>query len=126
MNRFSYGLFAVVLLSTLEARALAQTGSAPGARPEARVIQVTAKKFEFNPNVIRVKKGEPVKLIITALDRDHGFKCDAFHINRKLKKGNPTTIEFIADRAGTFPFHCSDFCGMGHHRMKGKVVVEEQ
>jgi cytochrome c oxidase subunit 2 len=88
-------------------------------------IQVTAKKYEFSPNPIRVKKGEPVKLIITATDHDHGFSLEAFHIKQKLKKGEPTTIEFTPDKAGTFPFKCSVFCGMGHGGMKGTLIVEE-
>jgi cytochrome c oxidase subunit 2 len=88
-------------------------------------VQVTAKKYEFSPNPIRVKKGEPVKLIITATDHDHGFSLEAFHIKQKLKKGEPTTIEFTPDKAGTFPFKCSVFCGMGHGGMKGTLVVEE-
>jgi len=89
-------------------------------------FKMTAKKYQFDPNTITVKKGEKVRLIITALDRDHGFKLEAFGINQKLKKGDPATIEFTADKAGTFPFQCSEFCGFGHGRMKGKVVVEEQ
>ncbi len=92
---------------------------------QAREIQVKAKKYQFNPNVITVKQGEQVKLVVTATDRDHGFKCDVFGINRKLKKGAPATIEFTANKLGTFPFHCSDFCGMGHLKMKGKIVVEK-
>ena len=35
------------------------------------------------------------------------------------------TIEFTADKAGTFPFQCSNFCGFGHGKMKGKLIVEE-
>ena len=92
---------------------------------QAHEIQVTAKKYEFSPNPIRVKKGEPVKLIITATDHDHGFSLEAFHIKQKLKKGEPATIEFTPDKAGTFPFKCSVFCGMGHGGMKGALVVEE-
>jgi cytochrome c oxidase subunit 2 len=95
------------------------------AASEAQEIQVTAKKYEFSPNPIRVKKGQPVKLIITATDRDHGFSLEAFHIKQKLKKGEPTTIEFTPDKVGTFPFKCSVFCGMGHGGMKGTLVVEE-
>ncbi len=91
----------------------------------AHEIQMTAKKYQFNPNTLTVKKGEHVKLVITATDRDHGFKLEAFSINQKLKKGVPTTIEFDADKVGTFPFQCSEFCGLGHGRMKGKLIVEE-
>jgi cytochrome c oxidase subunit II len=88
-------------------------------------IKMTAKKYEFDPNVITVKNGEHVKLVITALDHDHGFKLEAFKIDEKLKKGTPTTIEFTADKVGTFPFECSHFCGVGHGKMKGKLVVPE-
>jgi cytochrome c oxidase subunit 2 len=88
-------------------------------------IEVTAKKYEFSPNPIKVKKGEPVKLTITATDHDHGFSIDAFKIKQKLKKGEPSIVEFTPDKAGTFPFKCSVVCGIGHHGMKGTIVVEE-
>lgn len=111
-------------LTSLEALAQDATSNRPAA-PNVHEIQVTAKKYEFSPNPIQVKKGEPVRLIITATDHDHGFQLDAFHIKQKLKKGEPTTIEFTPDKAGTFPFKCSVFCGLGHGGMKGKLVVEE-
>lgn len=88
-------------------------------------IQMTAKKYEFSPNPVHVKKGEHVKLVLTATDRDHGIKIEAFHIEQKLKKGEPTVIEFTPDKAGTFPFKCSVHCGLGHGGMKGTLVVEE-
>ncbi len=97
-----------------------------GSTGEAVEIKMTARKYRFDPNVITVKKGQHVRLIITALDRDHGFKLEAFNINQKLKKGDASTVEFTADAAGTFPFQCSVVCGLGHHKMKGRLVVEEQ
>ena len=92
---------------------------------EPHEIQVTARKYEFAPSTITVKKGEQVKLTITAVDHDHGFKLEAYGIDKLLKKGQATTIEFTADKAGTFPFQCSHFCGMGHGKMKGQLVVVE-
>jgi len=88
-------------------------------------IKVTAKRFEYNPNVITVKKGNHVRLLITAADHDHGFKLAAFDIDQLIEKGQTATIEFTASKAGTFPFQCSHFCGMGHGKMKGKLVVQE-
>ena len=99
-------------------------GQESAAATEGTAIQVSAKKYEFTPNVITVKQGEHVKLVITATDHDHGFKLAAFHIDQHLKKGVPTTVEFTADQAGTFPFECSVFCGMGHGRMKGTLQVQ--
>jgi len=100
-------------------------GQAPAPSTEAHEIQVTARKYEFDPNTITVKRGERVKLTITATDHDHGFKLEGFGIDKLLKKGQATTIEFTTDKAGTFPFQCSHFCGMGHGKMKGQLVVED-
>jgi cytochrome c oxidase subunit 2 len=88
-------------------------------------IKMTAKKYEFSPSSIHVKKGEHVKLLITAVDHDHGFKLPAFDIQQDLKEGETTTIEFTADKAGTFRFACSHVCGFGHRGMKSELVVEE-
>ncbi len=97
----------------------------PGGRAQsAGEIQMTAKKYEFSPDTITVKKGDPVRLVITATDRDHGIKIAAFHVDKKLPKGEAVTVEFTADQVGAFPFECSKFCGMGHGKMKGKIVVE--
>lgn len=87
-------------------------------------IRMTARKYEFSPNVIKAKRGDHVRLVITALDRSHGFKLEAFHIDQKLPKGEPIMVEFTADQAGTFPFQCSNFCGLGHQKMKGQLTVE--
>jgi heme/copper-type cytochrome/quinol oxidase subunit 2 len=99
---------------------------APGVlgQGESNEIKVTAKKYEFSPSAIHVKKGDHVRLVITATDHDHGIKLEAFQIDQLLKKGEATTVEFTADRAGTFPFECSHFCGLGHKKMKGELVVE--
>jgi len=111
---------ALVFVSILTAPILfAQDSTVP------HEIQVTAKKYEFNPSVIKVKKGEHVKLVITAIDHEHGFKLEDFKIDQHLMKGVPTTVEFTADKVGEFKFHCSHFCGPGHPKMKGKLVVED-
>ena len=121
MNRLDTSL-AVLLL----AAAIVRGGPAQNAtNASSSETKITAKKYEFDPNVITVKNGQRVKLVITALDHDHGFKLEAFKIDERLKKGTPTTIEFTADKVGTFPFECSHFCGVGHGKMKGRLVVTE-
>jgi cytochrome c oxidase subunit 2 len=82
------------------------------------------RKVRLQSRHITAKKGDQVKLVITAMDRDHGFKIDAFHISQKLLKRQPATVELTADQAGKFPFQCSQFCGLGHGKMKGTLVVE--
>jgi cytochrome c oxidase subunit 2 len=114
----------LLLFLPLLAASFGQTPTT-GEAPAVHEIQMTARKYKFDPDVITVKKGEVVRLVITALDRKHGFKLQEFGIDQVLLKGTPTTIEFTADKAGTFEFKCSVFCGFGHGKMKGKLVVEE-
>ena len=123
--KINLAAFALILVAGLSVAAQ-ETAPAPGSENQAVEIKMTARKYRFDPNPITVKKGQHVKLLISALDHDHGFKLEAFNINQKIKKGTTATIEFTADKAGTFPFQCSDFCGLGHPRMKGKLLVEEQ
>jgi cytochrome c oxidase subunit 2 len=106
------------------------------------VIEMTAKKYEYSPSPLRVKRGVKIQLRITALDRTHGFKINLnpdgsekksdfgliFSSNNedclKLEKGVPTVVEFVARTPGTYSFHCCDRCGLGHGGMKGQLVVE--
>ena len=111
-----------VLALSLAGSAAAADQAAPGTVHE---IKMTASSYEFDPAVITVKKGEKVRLIITATDRKHGIKIEGYDIDQVLNSGDPTTIEFTADKVGTFEFKCSVYCGMGHRKMKGKLVVEE-
>jgi len=123
MKLYKMTMLILAAFLLLGSNALAQDAGNAGAG--AQEIEMTAKKYEFNPDVIKVKKGDHVKLVITASDRDHGIKIETFKINQRLKKGVPTTVEFTADKAGEYPFECSVICGFGHHKMKGKIIVEE-
>jgi nitrosocyanin len=113
----------ILVLGALAMTCLAGAALAAGqAAPSGvREFTMTAKNYEFDPSVITVKKGEKVRLIITATDRDHGIKLDAFDIDQVLKKGDPTTIEFTADKAGTFEFKCSVYCGTGPPENEGQA-----
>ena len=107
------------------ASAAEQKPAAPQATvAAARVIKVTAKKFEFKPSVITVKKGELVELELMTSDRRHGFDAPELKIHAEIKPGAPTRVQFRPDKAGHFPFHCSVFCGDGHEDMTGEIVVE--
>ena len=97
--------------------------AASAAKPAERVIQVTAKKFEFSPSTIELKVGEPVVLEVTTLDRKHGMKSPELGIDAVIVPGKKTLVHLVPDKAGTFSFHCSVFCGSGHEDMAGEIVV---
>ena len=86
-------------------------------------FKMTAKKFEFSPSIIEVNKGDKVRLIVTSIDIPHGISISEYGINENLPVGKPVTIEFVADKQGTFTAFCSVFCGAGHSNMKGQLIV---
>ena len=91
---------------------------------QSAVIKIISKRYEFVPKSIEVKQGVPVKLILTSTDVTHGFSLPAFKIDKMIEPGKETIIEFTPDKAGTFDFHCSVFCGLGHGGMRGKLIVK--
>jgi len=117
-----------------------QDQAAGSASPQ--VIEVSAKKYEFNPSEIHVKKGAKVQLKMHTLDVTHGFKLDASpegskdkskpgltfsqpEDNLRIEKDKDLVVEFVAQQAGTYEFKCNKVCGFGHRHMKGKLVVDE-
>jgi len=90
-----------------------------------QVIKITAKGFEYSPKEITLKKGVPVVLEFTSLDRLHGFDCPGLKIRMDIRPGKVNTLRFTPDKAGTFPFHCDNFCGSGHEGMRGTIIVTE-
>ena len=108
-----------------------------GQSARVQVIEVTAKKYEYSPAPIHVKSGMKIQLKITATDHDHGFSIDGVDSNApagliftspqecwQLKKGETTTVEFLAQTPGTYSFKCCHTCGFGHRGMKGLLVVD--
>ncbi len=89
----------------------------------AKEFTITAKQWEFVPKTIEVNEGDRVKLIIQSTDVEHGIFIQEYNINEKITPGKTTTIEFTADKKGTFAFSCSVFCGIDHGNMKGNLIV---
>ena len=94
------------------------------AAPSVHEIKMTVKKYEYSPSEIHVKQGEKVRLLITALDHKHGIELKDFNVKSDLEEKKETAVEFVASKTGTFEFKCSVYCGMGHGKVKGKLVVE--
>ncbi|MDI9630559.1 MAG: Nitrous-oxide reductase precursor [Acidobacteria bacterium ADurb.Bin051] len=91
-------------------------------------VRMTAVRSHFTPDTIRVKKGDIVHLHLTnveqAHDATHGFSIAEYNINSSLEPGEHVNITFKADRAGVFPFYCTEFCSALHLEMAGYLLVE--
>jgi cytochrome c oxidase subunit 2 len=85
------------------------------------VIKVVAKRFDYTPNVIKLKKGVPVTLELTTKDVVMGFSAPDFATRADIIPGKTARVRFVPDKAGTFTFVCDIFCGTGHEQMEGTI-----
>ena len=88
-------------------------------------IDVSVKRFAYEPAEITIKKGEPVVLELTTQDVAHGLKFKDLNLNTKIEKGKTTELAFTPTKTGDFVGHCSVFCGSGHGSMTLTLHVTE-
>ena len=85
---------------------------------------IVGSNFAFAPNVMKVKKGDTVKITFSNSGGMHDLVIDGYDVATKvIGSGKSEELTFVADKAGTFEFYCS----IGNHRamgMKGQLVVE--
>jgi cytochrome c oxidase subunit 2 len=72
---------------------------------------------------LTVPAGRPVRLIMTSRDVIHSFYVPALRMKQDVIPGRYTTMWFNADRPGTYPIYCAEYCGVSHSRMRGELVV---
>lgn len=79
---------------------------------------VTGSNFKFEPSSITVKKGDTVKITFQNSGGSHDFVIDQFSIKTPIiSSGKEATVQFVADKTGTFEYYCS----VANHRAMGMV-----
>jgi cytochrome c oxidase subunit 2 len=109
---------------------VAQSGefSEPGLRelaPGKYEAHVLAKTWSFNPREITVPKGSTVTFYVTSQDVLHGFKLQDTNMNVMVLPGQVSSLTITFDKPGEYPYICTEFCGLGHAAMFGKVIVTD-
>ncbi len=109
-----------------------QTVEESGKTVEVEMIAIE-NEWRFDPDYFEVGVGDKVVINFFNEDEyDHGFALEAYGINKRLPPKEWVKLEFLANRAGEFPFYCSVSCGGGevngekrnHFDMVGKMVVK--
>jgi len=108
---------AVLAAGSLVTYAVAQ------AAPRAKVIKIVAKRFDYGPSHLTLKKGVPVVLELTTRDVFMGFNLPDFNVRADIVPEKVTRVTFVPDKTGTFTFLCDVFCGTGHEQMQGTLTV---
>lgn len=105
--------------------ALALLGGVPRAcAEEPRIVTITAKRFQFTPSEVTLKRGDTVKLELRSEDVVHGFFMKKLGIDTEIQPGKTTEVVLTPRTAGRFTTICDHFCGSGHGNMKMTIVVE--
>jgi cytochrome c oxidase subunit 2 len=120
--KLRHALLTLLLCLGLSASFLARPTAAQGS---PRHIDVVAKRFEFQPAEITVKKGEPVVITFKSQDVSHGIRFKELDLQAKIDKGSTADLSFTPDKTGDFIGHCSTFCGSGHGGMALTLHVTE-
>lgn len=94
------------------------------AQPSIRVVEISASRFEFAPNLVSLKKDEPVTIRLTTTDRAHGLLVKDMGIDLDAGKDRPDQVTITPRVAGSFVAICDHYCGSGHGNMKMKLIVE--
>lgn len=93
------------------------------AQTVAKVVHITARRFQFLPGEVTLKKGEPVVVELRTADVFMGFNAPDFGVRADIVPGQVSRVSFTPDKTGTFVFLCDVFCGDGHESMSGKLHV---
>ena len=95
-----------------------------GATSTVKSFTVSGKNFSFSPSTMSVKKGDTVKIIFKNTSGFHDLRIDEFNVaTKQIEAGKEDTVQFVADKTGTFEYYCS----VGNHRamgMKGTLTVQ--
>ena len=69
---------------------------------------------------------QPVKFNLRSKDVLHNFTVPQFRVKMDLVPGMVTWQWLTPTKIGSYDILCEELCGIAHHAMRGKVIVEEQ
>jgi len=94
------------------------------APPPGSDVYLMGQMWTWTP-VLRLQKDAEYTLHLSSRDLNHGFSLYPFNVNFQVVPGYDYGLTVTPTEAGEFRIVCNEFCGIGHHLMVGKVVVEE-
>lgn len=94
------------------------SGSPVQTTGQTKTFNITGSNFKFSQTNIAVNKGDKVRIVFTSSGGNHDFVLDEFNVRTAvLGTGEQQTVEFIADKTGSFQYYCS----VPTHRQMGMV-----
>ena len=94
------------------------------APPPGSDIYLAAMAFQWMP-ILKLQKDAQYTLHLSALDVNHGFSLYPINVNFQVVPGYDYGLRVTPNTAGDFRIICNEFCGIGHHLMVGRVIVDD-
>jgi cytochrome c oxidase subunit 2 len=104
---------------------LAATSTAQRAAVNARRITLIASKFAYSTAEIHARRGESVTLVIASTDFTHGFSLPELNARIDVPPGKTAELSLHNLPAGRYTYLCDNFCGEGHDKMTGMLIVAD-
>ena len=91
-------------------------------------IYGTTIRSHITPEIIEVTEGDTVKIHLTNLERAedevHGFAMNGHNVQLSIEPGKTASATFVAEKAGVYPYYCTEFCSALHLEMQGYLLVQ--
>ena len=88
----------------------------------------TTIRSHITPETIEVTEGDTVSIHLTNLERAedevHGFAMYGQNVQLSIEPGKTASATFVADKAGVYPYYCTEFCSALHLEMQGYLLVQ--
>ena len=88
----------------------------------------TLIRSHITPETIEVFEGETVSIHLTNLERaqdeTHGFAMYGQNVQLSIEPGKTVSATFVAEKAGVYPYYCTEFCSALHLEMQGYMLVQ--
>jgi cytochrome c oxidase subunit 2 len=95
--------------------------------PPGEAGYVQAYRYGFYPETLVVKAGQPTTIWVSSVDVLHGWSIvgGGQNISLEIVPRHAFAATITPDKAGTYLVVCNEYCGLQHHTMKARIVVEE-
>ncbi len=93
------------------------------APPAGADIFLRGQQWGWDP-VLKLKQGSTYRLHLSSVDVNHSMSLLPMNMNFKAVPGWDNVLTITPTSSGSFNLICNEFCGIGHHSMNGKIIVD--
>ena len=93
------------------------------APPPGSDVYLLARLWAFYP-ILELEKDKTYRLHLSAMDYNHGFSLQPANINIQMVPGFEHVVTITPNQSGTYSVVCNEYCGIGHHKMVGRIYIK--